>query len=127
MIANGKSEQPKLNFKGQKIQIKPANKKQHADSNNSTNTSMDELFNINTQLEAMTEGLRELREDLKSMLKREEIEDLIQKTVSAIMRKIEETMSKKIETEVANKIQTLHEKLAGLEFENKQLSKRFVM
>ncbi|KAH3861650.1 hypothetical protein DPMN_024584 [Dreissena polymorpha] len=121
MSGNGKSEQPKLNFKGQKPQTKPANKKQRADSNNSTNTSMDELFNINTQLEAMTEGLRELREDLKSMLKREEIEDLIQKTVSAIMSKIEETMSKKIETEVANKTQTLHEKLAGLEFENEQL------
>ncbi|KAH3704546.1 hypothetical protein DPMN_079603 [Dreissena polymorpha] len=120
MRGNGKSEQPKLNFKGQKPQTKPANKKQRADSNNSTNTIMDELFNINTQLEAMTEELRELREDL-SMLKREEIEDLIPKTVSAIMSKIEETVSKKIKTEVANKTQTLHEKLAGLEFENEQL------
>ncbi|KAH3788095.1 hypothetical protein DPMN_166225 [Dreissena polymorpha] len=69
----------------------------------------------------MTEGLRELRKDLKSMLKREEIEDLIQKTISAIMSKREETVSKKIETEVAKRTQTLHEKLTGLEFENEQL------
>ncbi|KAH3788059.1 hypothetical protein DPMN_166189 [Dreissena polymorpha] len=95
MSDNGKSEQPKLNFKGQKSQTQPANKNQRADSSNSTNTSMDELFNSNTQLKAMTEGLRELRKELMSMLKREEIEDLIQKTISAIMSKIEETMSKK--------------------------------
>ena len=65
MSGNGKTDQPKLNFKGQKPQTKPAYKKQRADSNYSTNTSLDELVNIDTQLEAMTEGLGELREDLK--------------------------------------------------------------
>ena len=109
MSGCGKSEQQKLNFKGQKPQTKPANKKQRADSSNSTNTSMDELYNINTQLEAMTEGLSELREDIKSMLKREEIEDLIKKTVSSIMSKIEVTMAKTIETEVSKQTQTLNQ------------------
>ncbi|KAH3881522.1 hypothetical protein DPMN_005448 [Dreissena polymorpha] len=64
MSGNGKCEQPKLTFKGQKPQTKPANKKQRADSSNSTNTSMDKLYNINTQLEAMTDGLSELREEI---------------------------------------------------------------
>ncbi|KAH3728138.1 hypothetical protein DPMN_054085 [Dreissena polymorpha] len=119
---SGKSEQQKLNFKGQKPQTKPANKKQRADSNNSTNASMDELSNINTQLENLTEGLSELREDIsQSTLKREEIEDLINKTVSTIMGKIEITMAKTIETEVTKQTQTLNEKLTGLEFENQQL------
>ena len=121
---SGKSEQQKLNFKGQKPQTKPANKKQRADSSNSTNASMDELSNINTQLENLTEGLSELREDIKSTLKREEIEDLINKTVSTIMGKIEITMAKTIETEVTKQTLTLNEKLTGLEFENQQLKQK---
>ncbi|KAH3868269.1 hypothetical protein DPMN_006984 [Dreissena polymorpha] len=124
MSSNGKFEQTKLNFKGKKPETKPANKKQRADSSNSTNTSMDDLSNINTLLENMTEGLAELREDFKSMLKREEIEDLIKKTVSTIMNKIEVTMIKTIETEVTNRTNTLNEKLTGLEFENEQLKQK---
>ncbi|KAH3710035.1 hypothetical protein DPMN_069501 [Dreissena polymorpha] len=126
-MSSGKSEQPKLNFKGQKPLTKQANKKQRADSSNSTNISMDELYNINTQLEAMTEGLSELREDIKSMLKREEIEDLIKKTVSSIMSKIEVTMTKTIETEVTKQTQTLNEKLTGVFFENQQLKQKLLI
>ncbi|KAH3782622.1 hypothetical protein DPMN_160541 [Dreissena polymorpha] len=124
MSSNGKLEQTKLNFKGKKPETKPANKKQRADSSNSTNTSMDDLSNINTLLENMTEGLAELREDFKSMLKREEKEDLIKNTVSTIMNKIEITMIKTIETEVTNRTKILNEKLTGLEFENEQLKQK---
>ncbi|KAH3741977.1 hypothetical protein DPMN_048707 [Dreissena polymorpha] len=126
MSVNGKSDQAHLNFKGQKPQTKPATKKQRADSNNSSNTSMEELTNIQTQLEAMTNGISELREDLKSMLKREEIEELITNSVSTIMKKIEESMLNQIEKEVKNRTNTFKEQIAGLEFENGQLKQTIV-
>ncbi|KAH3837600.1 hypothetical protein DPMN_110997 [Dreissena polymorpha] len=124
MSANGKSDQAHLNFKGQKPQTKPATKKQRADSNNSSNTSMEELTNIHTQLKAMTDGISELREDLKSMLKREEIEELIKNTISTIMKKIEESMIKQIENEVKNGTNTFKQQIAGIEFENGQLKQK---
>ncbi|KAH3791169.1 hypothetical protein DPMN_144649 [Dreissena polymorpha] len=127
MSVNGKSVQAHLNFKGQKPQTKPATKKQRADSNNSSNTSMEELTNIHTQLEAMTNGISELREGLKSMLKREEIEKLIKNTVSTIMKKIEESMLKQIENEVKNRTNTFKEQIAGLEIENGQLKQTIVL
>ncbi|KAH3720435.1 hypothetical protein DPMN_063334 [Dreissena polymorpha] len=124
MSSNGKLEQTKLNCKGKKPETKPANKKQRADSSNSINTSMDDLSNINTLLENMTEGYGELREDFKGMLKREEIEHLIKNTVSTIMNTIKITMIKTIETKVTNRNKILNEKLTGLEFENEQLKQK---
>ncbi|KAH3720504.1 hypothetical protein DPMN_056872 [Dreissena polymorpha] len=124
MSANGKSDQAQLNFKGQKPQTKPATKKQRADSNNSNNNSMEELSSIHTQLEVMTEGICHLRDDLKSMLKKGEIEELIMNTVTTIMGKIEETMIKRIETETKNITKEFKEQIAGLEFENEQLKQK---
>ncbi|KAH3753389.1 hypothetical protein DPMN_188025 [Dreissena polymorpha] len=124
MSANSKSDHPQLNFKGQKPQTKPATKKQRADSNNSNNTSMEELMNIHTQLEVMTEGISNLREDLKSMLKTGEIEELITSTVTSIIGKLEETMVKRIDTEVKNVTNTFKEQIAGLEFKNEQLKQK---
>ncbi|KAH3727950.1 hypothetical protein DPMN_053896 [Dreissena polymorpha] len=87
---------------------------------------MEELKNIHTQLEAMTNGISELREDLKSMLKREELEELIKNTVSTIMKKIEESMLNQIEKEVKNRTNTFKEQIASLEFENGQLKQTII-
>ncbi|KAH3696827.1 hypothetical protein DPMN_084305 [Dreissena polymorpha] len=87
---------------------------------------MEELTNIHTQLEARTKGIGELREDLKSVLKREEIEELIKNTVSTIMKKIKESMLKQFEHEVKNRTNTFKEQIAGLEFENGQLKQTIV-
>ncbi|KAH3828884.1 hypothetical protein DPMN_130868 [Dreissena polymorpha] len=121
MSANSKPDQPQLNFKGQKPPTKPATKKQRSDSNN---TSMEELTNIHSQLEVMTDSISYLREDLKSMIKKDEIEELIKNTVTTIMGKIEETMIKRIETEVKNISNSLKEQIASLEFENEQLKQK---
>ncbi|KAH3863739.1 hypothetical protein DPMN_026737 [Dreissena polymorpha] len=85
---------------------------------------MEELINIHTQLEVMTEGISNLREDLESMLKREEIEELITSTVTSIIGKIEETMVNRIDTEEKNVTITFKEQIAGLEFENEQLKQK---
>ncbi|KAH3889238.1 hypothetical protein DPMN_013289 [Dreissena polymorpha] len=72
----------------------------------------------------MTEGISNLRDDLKSMLKREEIEELIKNTVTTIMGKIEETMMKRIENEVKNITKEFKDQIAGIEYENEQLKQK---
>ncbi|KAH3776559.1 hypothetical protein DPMN_177988 [Dreissena polymorpha] len=58
---------------------------------------MDELHAIQTQLQNMTKEITSSREELKSMLKKEEIEELITSTITTIMAEIEENMNNKIE------------------------------
>ncbi|KAH3773894.1 hypothetical protein DPMN_175265 [Dreissena polymorpha] len=69
MSENAIKGQTKLNFTGTKPQAKRAIKKSRPYSETS-NSSMDELHAIQTQLQNMTEGITSLREELKSMLKK---------------------------------------------------------
>ncbi|WAQ95119.1 hypothetical protein MAR_007590, partial [Mya arenaria] len=69
----------------------------------------------------LTEGISQLRGDLKSMLKKDEIEELIKNTVTSIFSKLEETMKKQIEIEITNKTKVLNDKITGLEFEKDHL------
>ena len=70
MSNNTTKKQLKLNFTGEKPQTKPAVKKYRPDTSDNSNSSMDELNSIHMQLQAMTDGISSLREDLKSMLRK---------------------------------------------------------
>ncbi|KAH3753917.1 hypothetical protein DPMN_188569 [Dreissena polymorpha] len=69
MSENTIKGQTKLTFTGTKPQTKQATKKSRPDSETS-NSSMDELHTIQTQLQNMTEVITSLRDELKSMLKK---------------------------------------------------------
>ena len=56
---------------------------------------MEELNSINIQLQAMTEGISNLREDLKGMIKKDEVEMLITNTVTNLINKLKKTQTKK--------------------------------
>ncbi|KAH3786684.1 hypothetical protein DPMN_164793 [Dreissena polymorpha] len=72
----------------------------------------------------MTEGITSLREELKSMLKQEEIEKLITSTITTIMAKIEENMNNKIEHLVSSKFNEMQSKIDSLEFDNTNLKEK---
>jgi len=116
--------QPKLNFTGTKPQTKPAVKKYRpdtSDNSNNSNSSMDELNSINLQLQAMTEGISNLREDLKGMIKKDEVEMLITNTVINLIKKLEENTNKKIEQLINEKVNDMQTKLDSIDFDNKNL------
>jgi myosin heavy subunit len=123
MSENTIKGQAKLTFTGTKPQTKQATKKSRPDSETS-NSSMDELHTIQTQLQNMTEGITSLRDELKSMLKKEEIEELITSTITTFMAKIEENMNNKIEHIVSSKINEMQSKIDSLEFDNTNLKEK---
>ena len=100
-------DQTKLKFSGEKPGTKPPAKRFQPDYSNSTasdtssgnisvltNTTMDDFNNIQVQLEAMTNTISDLRGDLKSMLKRDETEDLIKSIMVSLEQKMTENGSK---------------------------------
>ena len=121
MSSNTTKNQPKLNFTGTKPQTKPAVKKYRPDTSDNSNSSMDELNSIHVQLQAMTDGISSLREDLKSMLRKDEIEQLITNAVTSLMQKMEQNMNKNIDKIVNEKCKEMQERIDSLDFENKGL------
>ena len=121
MSNNTTKKQLKLNFTGEKPQTKPAVKKYRPDTSDNSNSSMDELNSIHMQLQAMTDGISSLREDLKSMLRKDEVEQLITNTVTSVMHKIEQNMNKKIDQLVNEKYKEMQATIESLDFENKSL------
>lgn len=121
MSSNTTKNQPKLNFTGTKPQTKPAVKKYRPDTSDNSNSSMDELNSIHVQLQAMTDGISSLREDLKSMLRKDEIEQLITNAVTSLMHKMEQNMNKNIDKIVNEKCKEMQERIDSLDFENKGL------
>lgn len=121
MSSNTTKNQPKLNFTGTKPQTKPAVKKYRPDTSDNSNSSMDELNSIHVQLQATTDGISSLREDLKSMLRKDKIEQLITNAVTSLMHKMEQNMNKNIDKIVNEKCKEMQERIDSLDFENKGL------
>ncbi|KAH3885691.1 hypothetical protein DPMN_009687 [Dreissena polymorpha] len=116
--------QPKLNFSGAKPQTKQAVKKSRPDSE-ASNSSMEEFQIIQTQLQTMTDTITSLRYDLKCMLKKEEVEQLITNTVTSLMNKIEQNMNNKIEKLVREKLVEVQSKIESLDYEKNNLKDQF--
>ncbi|KAH3853709.1 hypothetical protein DPMN_096241 [Dreissena polymorpha] len=94
--------QPKLSFSGVKPQTKQAVKKSRPDSE-ASNSSMEEFQVMQSQLQAMTDTITSLRDDLKGMLKKKEVEQLITNTVTTLMNKIMQHTNDKIDQLVSEK------------------------
>ncbi|KAH3897741.1 hypothetical protein DPMN_021936 [Dreissena polymorpha] len=69
----------------------------------------------------MTDTITSLRDDLKCMLKKEEVEQLITNIVTSLMNKIEQSMNNKIEKLVSEKLVEVQSKIESLDYDNKNL------
>jgi len=116
--------QPKLSFTGTKPQTKPAVKKYRPDNSDNSNSSMEELNSIQVQLQVMNEGITNLRDDVKGMLKKDEVEQLIMNTVTNLMKNLEHSTHKKIEQMINEKVNDMQSKMDSLDFENKSLREK---
>lgn len=90
------------------------------------NSSAEELTLIAHQLEGLTEDIRKMRADMKTLVNKEDIEDLVKKTVTSlkdeIMKEVWERIDTIMDEKIAVRTRKLSDKLESLEFENKQLN-----
>jgi prefoldin subunit 5 len=124
-MSGNKKEQSKLTFSGsQKASTKPQVKRFQPDTSNNSNNSMDELNNITEQLDSMNKNIAELRGDLKSILKKDEVENLIKTTVTNIVTSLETKLQAHVSTLVNERTKYLDDKIESLEFENNSLKEK---
>ncbi|KAH3706234.1 hypothetical protein DPMN_065619 [Dreissena polymorpha] len=69
----------------------------------------------------MTDTITSLRDDLKGMLKKEEVEQLITNTVTTLMNKIMQNINDKIDQLVSEKLVEMQAKIESLDYDNKNL------
>lgn len=93
-------------------------------------SSAEELTLIAHQLEGLTEDIRKMRADMKTLVNKEGIEDLVKKTVTSlkdeIMKEVWERIDTIMDEKIAVRTRKLSDKLESLEFENKQLNDKLV-
>lgn len=112
----------KTQMKGNTGKQPPAKRTITEVSNDSTlsNDSMN-MSVIQNQLDIMTENLEELKVELKGMIKKEDIESIISKSISCALNEIKKEVEVMVKTEIKEKTKELNDKIVSLEFENSQL------
>ena len=89
----------------------------------------DEFTSIQKQLDQLTSDIQQTREDVKSIMKKEEMKSFITDTVTAMFSKVqkklekrvEETIEEKLEEKLNDKLTELNDRLDSLVHENVQL------
>lgn len=103
---------------GQKKSGQPPAKRTHSE------VSTEELSYIHTQLDSMNENLSEVRGELKTLMKKEDIENLITSTVTTIMEKMEKKLTDIINRKINENTEELCDKIRCLEYENAKLNSK---
>ena len=101
---------------------KPPHKRTNSEA--SLNNTMEEINMLSHQMEGMTDDLKSIRENLKSVLKKDEMEDFIKKTISTIITDLNENMEMTISVKVEEKTKGMQSKIVSLEDENKILKQQ---
>lgn len=96
------------------------------ESQNESNSSSSifDVSGLQTQLDNISSDIGELKGVLNSILKKEEIENLIQTTLSKIMEGFERRFKEEIDMRILDKTRELKERVQVLEYDNKQLIDR---
>lgn len=112
----------KTSMKGNTGKQPPAKRAISEVSNDSTlsNDSMN-MSLIQNQLDLMSENLEELKGDLKGIIKKEDIESIISRSITNAMTQLQQKMEIIIKKEIQEKTKELNDKISSLEFENNHL------
>ena len=95
-------------------------------SDMSPNVSAEEFTVISHQLEGLTDDIKNLRDDFKSVMKTNEMESFIEKTVKKILTDMNENMDVTISMKVDEKTKEIKNKMKSVEKENECLKKELV-
>ena len=97
----------------------PLTKRPNSDM--SLNTTHEEVSILSTQMGEMTEDLKCIRENLKSVLKKDEMEQFITQTISKIIEDLNQNMEMTIAIKVDEKTKDFKQKIGVLEEDNQSL------
>ena len=100
-------------------------KRTHSDV---SETSMEELGFIHTQLDNVTAELKETKESLKNLMTKSDISEFITKTVDSVLKGINDKIKQVVEEEVKEKVKEtvteLNNRLDFIVFENVEIKER---
>lgn len=88
--------------------------------------SMEEITLISQQLEILTEDVKVMRGEVKSVMKSDEMEKFIKDTVTSIMTEINENLELTINMKVEEKTKTISEKMKTVQTENESMKKELL-
>ena len=92
----------------------------------SPNSSVEELSVMHHTLDGLTDDVKGIRDSLKNILTKNEMEEFIQSTVKTIISDLNENMEMTISTKVEEKTKEISHKLTSVEKENEGLKKDLV-
>ena len=118
-----------VNLAGGKPKIMETQKEKRSHSEVADSSLGDEFTSIQKQLDQLTSDIQQTREDVKSLMKKEEMRTFITDTITALFskvqkkieKKVEETIEEKLEEKLNDKMTELNDRLDNLVLENVQL------
>lgn len=99
-------------------------KRTHSDV--SPNVSAGEITVISQQLDGLSDDVKNMRDDFKSVMRKNEMETFIKDTVTKIMTEINENMEVTISMKVEEKTKEINNKMKNVQSENENLKKELV-
>ena len=106
------------------IARKSTSKQKKNDAQNESELDASQTESSKSKLEEIPCNIQDLKDELKNMLKKDDIEKLIEKTVAEVMKSLENKMREEIKREIGVKCGILEDELKLLEFENGKLREK---
>ena len=92
----------------------------------SPNSSVEEMNVLSHQLEGLSEEVKLVRDDLKMVMKKEDMETFIRTTIANIVKDLTDNMDVTISMKVKEETKAINQKLTDCEKENSCLKKELV-
>lgn len=113
--SNKNTNSKKSTSKGEVSQPK---KRSNAEVQNST---AEEMSLLSDQLESLSGEVTEMRDHLKTLVTKNDIENVITSSLSKMIKDMEDRIMKELDKKLKEQTLVLNEKISSLEFENSQL------
>lgn len=89
------------------------------------NTTAEEISLLGDQLEIVSGEISSIRETLKSVVTKSDIEQVISSSVSKLILELETRLKNELEAKLKDQTKELNEKIEGLQFENCELKEKY--
>ena len=118
-----------VNLAGGKPKIMETQKEKRSHSEVADSSLGDEFTSIQKQLDQLTSDIQQTREDVKSLMKKEEMRTFITDTITALFskvqkkieKKVEDVIEEKLEEKLKDKMTELNDRMDSLVHENIEL------
>jgi len=110
---------------------KPASKSEVCQPKKRTNvevhntTAAEEIGILGDQIEVLAGEISTLRQSLKTVLTKSDVEQIVTANVSKLLKEMEARMKTELEAKLKDQTKELNEKIEALQFENNELKDKF--